>query len=177
MSNADQSWFSIYGQLVAIASGGVGMITGIGGLWMGVLGYRRATSIKTLDLRLEARRLEADYAALLQTIGPLMSQAEGSRRVGLAADGLSQSSAHDIFQRVLKADRATLEELRNAVPSKPHEYDGESLRAMEDRLVELHRLTGIANGLRGRYEKALADDEARVAARRAERAGRIDRTN
>jgi hypothetical protein len=139
----------------------VGMVTGIAGAVMGLLAYRRTTRIKALDLRLELRRAEGDLIATLEKLDKLIPYANQSRERVAAASGGLDSGAMVQWKLELDVDLKKLEDFKAQQPSKDANHSGLKPEELESKLVAVHRLQGLTNALKSKYESALAADDER----------------
>jgi hypothetical protein len=66
----------------------VGMATGIIGALTGIIGYRKASSLKSLDLRLELKKATHNALTDVHQIEELINRASKSRQAVAAARGM-----------------------------------------------------------------------------------------
>lgn len=140
------------------------------GVIVSLLAYRRSAAAKTFDARVELRTAEVDLENQIASLEPLMRRAQGSKTNSLAADGVSQSGAHDVWERVLGKDRLEATDLASELAKLKKQALTSNLSALENRRVTIHRLAERARHIAERYESSLADNARKVEARRAERA-------
>lgn len=173
IDSMDPIWFSYVGAI----AGAAGAITGIAGVLISVYSYRRVSAIKALDLRIEARRCYNDAALLLESVTELKERAEGSRKVYAAAAGIYKSGAMEKWEQQWVADQQSIAVLKAKLDAVGKDYQQLRPSQIEDKLVEIHRLTGRLKGLHEKYTGELAWDETRTKELRAERlASMPDRT-
>ena len=147
---------------IAIGTGIIGTITGIAGAIMGFIGYQKANSLKSLDLRLEIRRAVSDARSLIGELPGMIESANGSRQAVAAGFGLSTSGWMEQWANDIQADRNRLQELSNGAPAANETFLTLSHAGLEAELVSVHKLQTELNQLRSKYEQAVqADDEAR----------------
>jgi hypothetical protein len=101
---------------VGLVTGIVGAITGIVGAILGYKGYRAAQQSKTLDLRLELRRAEADLRSDNEHLPDLMQQSHDSRVNVSAARGIGDSGYLQAWRRSWEQDMATVNAPTRSTP-------------------------------------------------------------
>ena len=77
---------------VGAATGVIGTCTGIFDAVMGVIAYRRAGALKSIDLRLELRRLDVDLQHVIAELPIPLGNAKNSREAINSAKGIFKSS-------------------------------------------------------------------------------------
>jgi hypothetical protein len=151
---ADPHWTSYVG----MATGIVGAITGIAGAIMGYVSYKKSNQIKTLDLRIEVKRNLVNTIVDYKKLRELMVKGNTSRRNILAARGVLKSSMMDIWENQYKIDNVEADKLRKEIPAENTNYDNLDPKALEDRLIDLHRIQGRIKKLLEQYSEAIALD-------------------
>ena len=137
----------------------VGMITGLIGAVLGVMGYRKANEIKSLDLRLESRKAINDCTSAISKAKELLPHANQSRERIAAASGGYRSGAMQIWKQQYEQDSTKLSELANKVPSSEMNYDSLSPKQLESKLVEIHALQNEIDLVIKKYQSAVDEDD------------------
>lgn len=136
----------------------VGMATGIAGAVTGYLGYRRAAGMKTLDLRVEVRKLADEIATELTELPTLIDRAHKSRTALRQGAGLGRTGGMTEWSVQVSADRDRASQLQREWQPLDG-YMTLSASELETRLVELHRLHLAVRTLSDKYRESLAHDE------------------
>jgi hypothetical protein len=152
---AEPAWLGYTGAITGI----VGALTGIAGAAMGYVSYRRTEQLKTLDLRVELRKLLTDVHAVCTDLPDLIERADKSRKAVAAATGGHNSGAAAKWGTDLIGDQALLKSLRSKLPESNSTFAGASQTDLEERLLHFYALQGQAISLRDRYLSALAEDD------------------
>lgn len=153
---SDPSWMAYVG----MGTGIIGAITGVSGAVMGLVSYRLSRNIKTLDLRLELRKLINEIDVDLAKAPGLLDHANQSRQRVCAMTG--QAGALEAWNQQFSNDKAILNDLAKAAPSATEEFLGLSPSELEARLVVAHRLQRELRQMAETYVAALeSDDEER----------------
>ena len=148
---ADPHWTSYVGMITGI----IGSLTGVLGAILGFIGYRKASDLKSLDLRIEVHKTRNDVHVSGVQMIDLLEEARSSRTAVAAAMGKSHSGGQKSFEQKFEADRDHARELVSQIPNP--DLDLSKLSVGE--LVELHRLQGWSDDLTQHYEGTLAEDE------------------
>ncbi|MCK9367421.1 MAG: hypothetical protein M0P72_09785 [Metallibacterium scheffleri] len=149
------------------------VLSAVPGCLAAVLGwrnYRRTGKMKTLDLRLELRKVDAEIKSLVLGLPELLDTAKVSRERVLTASGRAQSGAMQICRDELRKDGERQQRLAQALPADDPDYRGCSPEALEQELVRRRAALGEAKGIASKYERWMADDNlarAQVIANRA----------
>jgi hypothetical protein len=152
-----QQWMPYVGMI----SGIIGAATGVAGAIMGFIAYRRSNSIKALDLRLELRRTMNEIEQKTAGADKLLHRANQSRQRVMAATGLNNSGAMQLWNEGFQEDQEKLAGLLEA-PPKAESCDGLTPEDLESRLVAAHKFQIDLNEILDKYEVCLdADDESR----------------
>jgi len=147
---------------VGMITGIVGAITGVVGAIMGYVGYRRSTSLKSLDLRLELRKAGNNVQAGLSQLEKLIEDANHSREAVAAATGRFGSGTVVKWKQDVEVDKNVAKQLSQNAPPAEKNYDDLSPKELESKLVEVHRVQVQIDELREKYDAAVrADDEER----------------
>ena len=147
---------------VGMVSGLIGTITGVAGAIMGYISYRKANSLKSLDLRLELRRAVTDCHEIANSLSPFIDQVDSSRKAVASASGRLRSGIMERWVEDVAADRARVSQLIAALPNVDELFQDLQPEQLESKLVEVHRLKLQVASLKDKYDSALqADDQAR----------------
>lgn len=140
----------------------VGMGTGVFGAIIGYISYRTATSLKSLDLRIETRCLEDELKAAIGQHEAINKQAKESRPRIASAQGFLRSGQMQKWQGEIDDREKRAEEVINQLDCLSLVYDGMSTKQLEDALVTLRQFKGRIDIIIQEYANDLAwDDEQR----------------
>ena len=117
----------------------VGMATGIIGAFTGVIGYRKASSLKSLDLRLELKKETHNALTDVHKIEELINKANKSRQAEAAARGMFKSGMMEKWKADVETDKAQLATLLNKAPDPEENFEKCSQGVLESKLVDLHK--------------------------------------
>lgn len=145
---------------IGAATGIIGALSGVSGVVVSVISYRRVKAIKTLDLRLELNRERNETQTAFTRLVDLKAQAIESRKAVAAATGRVHGGAMKQWQQQWEQDQERIEQLRGQIPTEDVDYQGMSTQDLEARLVELHRVKLHVTDLINKYEADLASDDA-----------------
>lgn len=153
---ANQEWVTNIGAVGGI----VGAITGIGGLVLAVLAFRRTGQLKALDLRLELRRCERSLRSDANDIIQLLESARASHtRLG-AAQGNFHSGAMQQWLAEWDTDLVSGKSLMEHVAVLGAPDEGISQAELETRLNTVQDLQLQLAKLSGKYRDVLSKDDA-----------------
>lgn len=151
---AEPHWTSYVG----MATGIIGALTGIAGGILSIYTYRRSTRLKEMELRLELQKSAAQADADLVALVELLPRANRSRRHVAAAKGLFHSGVMMTWEEEYKLAEGALNKLLASAP-KPSTFAGLTLKDLEAKLAELHRLQPQIQHLMDKYKAAFAADD------------------
>ena len=144
---------------VGVATGIVGMITGVTGAWLGYLGYRRSGRMRALDLRLELRKAETATRAILEQLPALINRAQASRTSAHVSGGSFGSSNQAAWIQECEEVRADVDGLLKELPATGDDYRTLSPEELESRLVAIDVLQGKASRIRDKCHGTIVADE------------------
>ena len=150
--NSDPAW-------LAYVTGVVGMLTGIAGMVTALATYRRVSHMKTLELRLELKRVENETRTVLGQLPALIGQAQGSRTSVLVAAGGLGSSAQVAWHQGFERDRVDVDALVKALPAPGDDYRALGADELESRLAAIDALRTRAARIRDKCYGTIAEDE------------------
>jgi uncharacterized coiled-coil DUF342 family protein len=140
-------------------TGYVGMLSGIIGVGVALFSNWKVNKIKSLDLRLELKKLVLNINSNLVQLDELMDLANSSRTNMSAARGRTTSGEmvkwKDEYQKALSI-KDTL--LQNA-PDPSNKYTNLSPHKLENKLIELFDYAGKVNTLCDKYKQEIQKDE------------------
>lgn len=146
----------------------LGAATGIAGLIISVISYKKTNSLKSLDLRLELRRAVNDVRSTVSALRGQIEQANKSREAVAIASGNFGSGRMEMWKQQVAADRAAVQQLSQAVPPENESFESLKTQDLESKLVNVHRLQTQADQLKEKYEATVRqDDEQRKFIREA----------
>ena len=114
----DASWLSVFGAV----TGAIGTISGVAGAVLGFKGYRRATAVKALDLRLELRKAVSDARSGVEALPRLIGEVNLSRRAVLNARGMFRSGEMTVWEENYAADQEQVDSLNDELPGEAEDY-------------------------------------------------------
>lgn len=155
-------------------TGYVGVVTGVAGMVMGFLGYRRSNDIKALDLRLELRKGLADAHLTASTVSTLVDSADRSRQSVLAATGRYQSGIRVAWEASVATDRTDIERLVTSLRDQTADFTEMPAEALEAEIVAVHRIKAALDSLASKYRDELAKDDRERARLQQEAAARVN---
>ena len=117
----------------------VGMATGLIGAFTGIIGYRKARSLKSLDLRLELRKSTHNAHTDLNQLEDLVNKANKSRNAVASARGFLQSGRMVKWKADIEIDKAKLELLLNNAPDPEDNPAKYSHGKLELKLIAIHK--------------------------------------
>lgn len=144
---------------IGMWTGIVGALTGIAGSIMGYVAYRHSKEVRVSDRRLELDKLRNAAHVAAVSLRELLPKALQSRKGALNTRGLLNSSLMQRFQEQHDQDRARAAELAEMVPDTNANFDVLSANELENKIIELDRIKGWIDDLRGTYQAAIAEDE------------------
>ena len=152
---SDPAWLIYAG----VVTGTVGAITGIAGVTMGYISYRRSGQMKALDLRLELRKAVNDLRSSVQSLLPLLERAKKSHTAVAAAIGHLGSGALQQWLSDWEVDISAAKLLEYEVPYLRANYENFAHSELERRLVDVHNVQSKATRLSEKYHAILAADD------------------
>lgn len=165
---ADALWVTYAG----VVSGIIGAITGISGAVMGYVSYRRTEVFKSLDLRIELKKAEADFNLIANELPDQIEYAKRSRQAILSATGQLRSGLAQKLEAQWEQDFITVKQIIENLPNLDSNYYSSSHFELEEKLMHIYKKIARANKLKEKYELELAADEKE---RDLIRASRINR--
>jgi len=139
----------------------VGMATGIIGAILGIVGFRRTTKIKELELRLELRKAASKASVDLQTLKELMPSVAKSHRHVCAALGTLNSGAMKLWEERYREDEKTLSDLlEKKAPRLAGDFQDSNSAALEAKVADVYQLQLQIQKMTDKYNAVLAADDA-----------------
>ena len=160
----DQDWLTYIGAI----GGLVGALSGIGGLVLAILAFRRTGQLKALDLRLDVRRCERSLNSDAGDIIQLLESAKASHTHLGAAQGNYQSGAMQHWLADWDTDLASAELLVKQTAALGTARRGLSQPEFEARLNTVQDLQHQLAKLSSKYHGMLAKDDIGRAQLRAD---------
>lgn len=127
-------------------------------LGVSIASYCHASSIKRLDLRIEARKARTSLARQVKDIRGLMHTARESRLQVFAAASRLQSGILAEWERELAQKAEELEKLAAEFRADEGDYQTMSDGDLEAEIVHLHRISTEVSAIEGVYRGSLAED-------------------
>ncbi len=141
-------------------TGYVGMVSGIAGAVLSIISYRKSSSIKNLDLRLELRKEINNTHTNLAHLTGLLPHANNSRRAVAAATGNFHSGNMQRWNNELEIDNEQLTSIAEKAPDLEASYDSLNTKELESKLIEVHSLQSEINTLVNKYQSAIDSDDS-----------------
>lgn len=160
---------------VGMISGLIGAVSGIAGAIMGYAGYRKATSLKSLDMRLELRRAGTDLTTSYAKLNGLIDSANQSRIRMAAATGNIGSGKMEILNNELEIDKTTIAQIEESIPKDNEQYKDLNTEKLEAKLVDVHRIQGEVTQLLNKYNAAIDEDKRQGDHLREDMRARVNR--
>jgi len=126
---------------------------------MGFVAYRRSGKFKAIDLRLSLRKAQSTLQADADELPALLQHAKKSRERVASATGAFGSGATKHWLDAWEVDFAALSQLQNEVAAFQKDCSKLSHAALESELVLAHQLQRKVDGVRAKYQHALAQDD------------------
>lgn len=145
---SDQSWLSYLGAVAGV----VGTITGCVALW-------RTGRMKSLDLRIELRRLENELRNVVEDLPELLRLAGSSHQHVAAATGRYNSGHFQQWLRELGDDRTTVDSMVQRLPPTDANHSSLSHQELEEKLSSTHEQLIQAKAMRDKYRAVLSADD------------------
>lgn len=151
-----QDWLTYIGAI----GGLVGVLSGIGGLVLAILAFRRTGQLKALDLRLELRACERLLHSDADDIVHLLESVKASHSALCAAQGSYHSGAMQHWLAEWAIDLASAKSLVEQVVALGTVGSAMSQAELEVRLNAVQDLQHQLAKLAGKYNSNLAKDDA-----------------
>lgn len=139
----------------------IGVFTGIAGAIMGYLGLRRSDQFKSLDLRLELKRIRGGLLAGVNSLREFLDHAMKSHTRAAAAAGMVNSGATKSWLDDWKKDVVLVEALKADVIASQIDLSKFNPNQLEDQLVAASELQRQYKSIKSKYEASLASDDVR----------------
>lgn len=152
---AEPNWLIYLGATTGV----IGAVTGIAGAVMGYVSYRRSGEMKAMDLRLELRKAQIDYCALIRELPALLERAKASRTAVSAATGMLGSGALQHWSSEWEKDDGLARAWGNDLPNPDADHRAAEHKELESKLVQVHEQHGHAVRLRDKYLASQAEDD------------------
>lgn len=144
---------------VGMALGGLGAISGVIGAVTGFVSYRKANSLKSLDLRLALRKAVVDLQYGLLEVRSLMELSLRSRTNVSAALGKTNSGEMKSWLKTFDMDAKQIDYLAVEVPLNEHQFNELDLKKIEAELVKMHALQTRLDSIKATYSAVLKKDD------------------
>ena len=137
----------------------VGMASGVIGVVIASISLYKTSKIKSLDLRLELKRIVLDMSFLHEELKAILARALRSRQQTSAALGRFKSGEMQQWALEHANDTETWEKLGEKLPDKETSYNNLSKDKLEKKLIETHELKIKLESLKEKYTSSMAKDE------------------
>ena len=152
---AEPHWTGYAGMITGV----IGAITGISGAVMGYLGYRHSKKLKALDLRLELQKALNEVDLLSDGIENFLDRVNKSHERVMAARGMANSGAWQLWQQEFAQDKVSLGALLVGRLQPEGSYEHLTPDELESRVVTVDRFRGGLEKIRGKYSSILEEDD------------------
>lgn len=153
----------------------VGMITGVAGMVLAYISYRKSSKVKVLDLRVELRKAITEATAQVLSLTTMLDEAKVSKENIMAAIGKYGSGGTRNWLQEHELDVEKIQTLSRNLPSVENDHRNKSERELENLLIEVHRIHTDLEHLQNKYTESMADDKARSKERRNDMLSNIKR--
>lgn len=123
-----------------------------------IVSYRHATSVKRLDLRVEARKARASLINKIDDVEPLVNQANISRRQLMTDAGRSGSGIMKTWGEEIGRNLENLRGHKNNIVEDDSAYLKMSDRQLEEEIVKLHGISVAVHSIEAVYIGSLEED-------------------
>jgi len=137
----------------------LGAVTGVSGAVMGFVAYRRSGKFKAIDLRLSLRKAQSALHADADELPALLQKAKKSRERVASATGALGSGTTKHWLDAWEMDFSALSQLQTEVSAFQKDCSKLSHAALESELVLAYKLQRKVDGVRDKYQQALAQDD------------------
>jgi hypothetical protein len=137
----------------------VGMLTGIVGIGVALFSNWKVNKIKSLDLRIELKKLALNTQSNLEQLEELMELANRSRINMSAALGRTGSGQMVKWKDDYQKDILIKDDLLKRAPDITKKYLNLTPHELEDNLIELHDYAGKVIYLCDKYKQTIKKDE------------------
>jgi hypothetical protein len=137
----------------------VGMASGIVGVFIASISLYKTNRIKSLDLRLEFKRIALDITSLHEELDTILIVSLKSRTQTAAALSMSGSGGTKSWLEEHANDTKLWKNLGDTLPDTKESYNSLSKEKLEGKLVKAYGLKIKLNSLKEKYASSLAKDE------------------
>lgn len=131
--------------------GWVGMLTGVTGLALAIISYRRAGKLKKLDLYVDSGRMANELRQAYEQLTELHGGSLKARQNMAAALGLFTSGAMQKWEGEWNPDKAIIDEL--TIPDANADYHARSPTELSKTIVTFDRSLQTVNALNTKYRE------------------------
>lgn len=135
----------------------IGALIGIGALFVSISNYRRLNSIKSLDLRLEAKRAFNEAHANVERIHSVLEKAARSREDLFTHAGHNESSVRIYWREQREQDAETIAALRTELENIG-EFEDLRQESLEGKIVQMDQINKRISVFLQKYQEQLAED-------------------
>ena len=139
----------------------IGTVTGVAALIVSYVSYRKISTLKSLDLRLELRKAINHFDESVNNLWDVIDRAELSRTALAAAPGTYLSGMMEKWKTEVEADRKSLSQLKATAPKPAQHFAALKAPELESKLVELHKFQFRVDNFKEKYEAGLRSDDER----------------
>jgi hypothetical protein len=136
----------------------IGAIAGVIALVVSIAAHRRTHKVKSLDMRVELRKVLAESHEALSNLRTLIDYAAGSRRAVLAARGHGRGGTMVLWEQHLATDRAEIDRITAALRSEAADFTTMSEVQLEEELVAAYKLKTALSTLVQKYRDEVTQD-------------------
>lgn len=148
---------AIWENIVSPSLGILGAFTGVGGLIAAMVANRKVSRIKTLDLRIELRRIADIIRIEALDLIEKIDQARSSRYAVAETNGLRGSGAMTQWINTYAKDYTYISDIISQFEDEA-DFRGLPDCKLEDNLVECHKLKERLSRIRSKYADFLNED-------------------
>ena len=138
----------------------------LAGLLVSVVSYRKANSVKTLDLRLDLRNTLSALHMKLSELPALIQDADNSRKANASAAGRTNSGLMKAWANEIGDAKALVEDIAVSAPEPGTEFRGIPQRSLEDLIVEIQANLIRLETIERKYVATIEQDRQNMQQRR-----------
>ena len=142
-----------------IAASIVGMVTGVLALIITWRNHRKVDSMKSLDLRVECKRVQLKFTTTLKSTSELHNKAKRSRTAVASATGMLGSGKLVAWNNEWSEDALKIASLDKEKLLSDADFASSTLSKLEDTLLRIEGMLAEVEQLNNKYAAAIQDDD------------------
>ena len=137
----------------------IGGVTGVAGVVVAILAYKRTTEAKAIDLRLEFGRSVESVRQELISLRILVKQADSTKNATAAMLGALKSGMMAAWSQQVKSDNETINALSSELELIEKTRLGSSFGVLTSVITRVYAIQATVKRVRERYERSVAESE------------------